>query len=136
MRFMMIMLPNAKAYEQALPDPKAIEAMGKYNEELTKAGILLSLDGLQSPAKGARVAFPAGKPVVTDGPYIEAKEVIGGYWMIKVKSKEEAVDWAKRCPASPGDTIELRQVFEMEDFGEMPGMDKHKAVEKELAKQK
>ena len=90
--------------------------MMKFNEELAKAGALLSLDGLHPVAKGARVKFGNKQPVVTDGPFIESKEVIGGFWLIQVKSKEEAVEWARRCPAADGDVIELRQVFEMSDF--------------------
>jgi len=120
MRFMMLMIP--KGYETAapgtLPDAKAVEAMMKYNEELQKAGILLALDGLHPPSMGARVTFAGGKPKVTDGPFSEAKEVLGGYWMINVKSKQEAIDWAKRCPAGPNEMIEIRQVQEMEDFPE------------------
>ena len=118
MRFMMLMIP--KGYEHAAPgttpDVKAVEAMMKYNESLRKAGVLLGLDGLQPPSMGARVSFSAGKPTVTDGPYAETKEVIGGYWMIQVKSKEEAIEWAKRCPAADNEVIEIRQVFEMSDF--------------------
>ncbi len=118
MRFMMLMIP--KGYENAapgtVPDAKAIEAMMKYNEELQNAGILLGLDGLHPPSAGARVTFPEGKPKVTDGPFADAKEVLGGYWMIDVKSKEEAIEWAKRCPASENEIIEIRQVQEMSDF--------------------
>jgi hypothetical protein len=119
MRFMVLMIPAAaKAIEGgALPDPKMIERMMKYNEELGKAGVLLALDGLQPTSKGARLTFKGGKPTVKDGPFTEAREMIGGYWMWQVKSKEEAVEWAKRCPAEEGDTLELRQVFEMSDFG-------------------
>ena len=98
------------------PSPEAVSAMGKYNDELAKAGVLLSLDGLQPSSKGARVSFSGGKGTVTDGPFTEAKEIVGGYWLIQVKSKEEAVQWATRCPAADGDTIEVRQVYEMEDF--------------------
>lgn len=118
MRFMMLMLPKGyeKADPDAMPDPKAVAAMMKYNEELRQAGVLLSLDGLQPPSAGARVSFKGGKPTVTDGPYIETKEVLGGYWMIKVNSKQEAVDWAKRCPASENEVIEIRQVHEFSDF--------------------
>jgi hypothetical protein len=117
MRFMMLMIPNNKAYQgTGMPDAEAVAAMTKYNESLVKAGVLLALDGLQSPAKGARVSFHGGRPTVTDGPFAEAKEVIGGYWMIQVKSKEEAIEWATRCPGADGDVIELRQVFEMSDF--------------------
>ena len=90
--------------------------MMKYNESLQKAGVLLALDGLHPPAAGARVSFSGGKPKVTDGPFTEAEEVIGGYWMIQVKSKEEAIAWASRCPASDNEIIEIRQVFEMSDF--------------------
>jgi hypothetical protein len=118
MRFMMLMIP--KGYESAapgtVPDAKAVEAMMRYNEELQRAGVLLSLDGLHPPSMGARVSFPGGEPVVMDGPFAESKEVLGGYWMIRVKSKQEAIEWAKRCPASPNEVIEIRQVFELEDF--------------------
>ena|SRR5579863_1781012 len=118
MRFMMLVIP--KGYEKAapgtMPDPKAVAAMMKYNEALQKAGILLELNGLHPPSAGARVSFSSGKPHVTDGPLIEAKEVIGGYWMIQVKSKEEAIEWASRCPASDNEVIEIRQVHEMSEF--------------------
>lgn len=118
MRFMMLMIP--KGYENAqpgtMPDAKAVEAMMKYNEALQQAGVLLTLDGLHPPSMGARVSFESGKPTVTDGPFIEAKEVLGGYWMIKVNSKAEAIEWAKRCPASANEVIELRQVQEFSDF--------------------
>ena len=118
MRFMMLMIP--KGYEQAkpgtMPDAKKASAMMKYNEELQKAGVLLALDGLHPPSSGARVSFSGGKPRVIDGPFPEAKEVIGGYWMIKVNSKQEAIDWATRCPGSDNEVIEIRQVHEMADF--------------------
>jgi hypothetical protein len=118
MRFMMLMIPKGyeKAEPGAMPDPKAVAAMMKYTESLQKAGVLLALDGLHPPSMGARVSFAAGKPTVTDGPFTEAKEILGGYWMIQVKSKEEAVEWAKRCPASDHEVIEVRQVQEFEDF--------------------
>ena len=120
MRFMMLMIPGG--YENAapgtMPDAKAVEAMMKYNEELQKAGVLLALDGLHPPSMGSRVTFKGGKPKITDGPFSEAKEVLGGYWMIKVNSKEEAVAWAAKCPAGENETIEVRQVQEMEDFPE------------------
>jgi hypothetical protein len=118
MRFMMLMIP--KGYESAapgtMPEAKAVEAMMKYNSDLQKAGVLISLDGLHPPSEGARISFETGKPKVTDGPFAEAKEVLGGYWMIQVKSREEAIEWAKRCPASPNEVIEVRQVQEMEEF--------------------
>jgi hypothetical protein len=118
MRFMMLMIP--KGYEQAkpgaMPSPEAVAAMMKYNESLQKAGVLLALDGLHPPSMGARISFAGGKPAVTDGPFAEAKEVIGGYWMIQVRSKEEAIEWASRCPGSENEVIELRQVQEFSAF--------------------
>jgi hypothetical protein len=118
MRFMMLMIP--KGYEQAapgtVPDAKAVAGMMKYNESLQKAGVLLALDGLHPPSMGARVTFAGGKPKVTDGPFAEAKEVLGGYWMIQVTSRAEAIEWASRCPASENEIIEVRQVQEMADF--------------------
>src|ERR1700719_2689018 len=118
MRFMMLMIPNgsATAAPGAMPDPKHVAAMMKYNEALQKAGVLLGLDGLHPPSMGARVAFAGGKPKVTEGPFPEATEVLGGYWMIQVKSKAEAIEWASRCPASDNEVIEIRQVQEMADF--------------------
>jgi len=118
MRFMMLMIP--KGYESAkpgtMPDAKAVDAMMKYNESLQKAGVLVSLDGLHPPSMGARVSFSGGKATVTDGPFAEAKEVLGGYWMIKVKSRQEAIEWASRCPAGDNEVIEVRQVQELADF--------------------
>jgi hypothetical protein len=115
MRFMMIMKPNISE-EDWSPNPEAIATMSKYNDELTRAGVLLALDGLAPTAQGARVSFAGGKPTVTDGPFTESKELIGGYWLIQAQSKEEAVQWASRCPAADGDVIEVRQVYEMSDF--------------------
>lgn len=118
MRFMMLMIP--KGYEQAepgtMPSADAVAAMMKYNESLQQAGVLLALDGLHPPSMGARVSFSGGKPKITDGPFAEAKEVLGGYWMIQVKSKEEALAWASRCPGGDNEIIEVRQVQEFEDF--------------------
>ena len=118
MRFMMLMIP--KGYESAepgtMPDAAAVDAMMKYNESMQRAGIVLAMDGLHPPSMGARVSFEGGKPKVTDGPFAEAKEVLGGYWMIQVKSKDEAIEWARRCPGSPNEVIEIRQVQEMDDF--------------------
>ena len=121
MRFMMLMIP--KGYETAAPgtvpdDVKAVEAMMKFNESLQQAGVLLACDGLHPPSMGARVSFAGGKPKVTDGPFAEVKEVLGGYWMIQVKSKEEAIAWASRCPGGENETIEIRQMQEMSDFPE------------------
>ncbi|HEX3699013.1 MAG TPA: YciI family protein [Polyangia bacterium] len=118
MRFMMLMIP--KGYETAkpgqMPSADGVAAMMKYNESLRKAGVLLALDGLHPPSMGARITFGGGKPKITDGPFAEAKEVLGGYWMIQVKSKEEAIQWASRCPAGDNETIEVRQVQEFSDF--------------------
>ena len=120
MRFMMLMIPLG--YETAPPDvqldPERVKAMMKYNEALQEAGVLIALDGLHPPSTGARVSFATGKPIVTDGPFTEAKEVLGGYWMINVKSREEAIAWAKKCPASGNEIIEIRQVQEMADFSD------------------
>jgi hypothetical protein len=99
-----------------MPDAQAVAAMMKYNESLQKAGVLLTLDGLHPPSAGTQVSFAGGKPRASDGPFAEAKELVGGYWMIQVRSKEEAIEWAKRCPASDGDIIEVRQVHEMSEF--------------------
>jgi hypothetical protein len=120
MRFMMLMIP--KGYEEAVPGamPPAdrVAALMKFNESLQKAGVLLALDGLHPPSMGARVSFAGGKPKVTDGPFAEAKEVVGGYWMIQVKSRDEAIAWASRCPGSETEVIEIRQVQEFSDFPE------------------
>ena len=119
MRFMMLMIP--KGYETAAPgtvpdDVERVGSMMAYNEALRKAGVLVALDGLHPPSMGARVSFKGGKPTVTDGPFAEAKEVLGGYWVIDVKSKQEAIEWAKRCPATENETIEIRQIQELTDY--------------------
>jgi len=118
MRFMMLMIP--KGYEKAkaggMPDAKVVAEMMRYNKSLQQAGVLLALDGLHPPSMGARISFSGGEPLVTDGPFSEAKEVIGGYWMIQVRSKQEAIEWACRCPGSEEFVIEIRQVQEMADF--------------------
>ena len=123
MRFMMLMIPKvyqgrgaAKAGAGFAPSAEAVQRMTKYNEELAKAGALIALDGLQPPATAARVSFSRGQTVVRDGPFTESKEVLGGYWLIQAASLEEAVAWARRAPAEEGDVIEVRQVFENEDF--------------------
>src|SRR3954465_15805037 len=111
MRFMMLMIPLG--YETAPPDvqldPERVAAMMRYNEALKDAGVLITLDGLHPPSMGARVSFASGAPVVTDGPFAESKEVLGGYWMIEVDSRAEAIAWAKKCPASHNEIIEIRQ---------------------------
>jgi hypothetical protein len=119
MRFMMLMIP--KGYETAAPgtipdDARRVESMMNYNAALQQAGVLLALDGLHPPSMGARVSFEDGRPKVTDGPFPEAKEVLGGYWLIEVESRQAAIDWATRCPATPNEVIEVRQVQEVADF--------------------
>jgi hypothetical protein len=118
MRYMMIVIPKGydTAAPGATPTPELVAKMTKYNEALGKAGILLAMDGLHPPSTGSRVRFSGGKPTASDGPFAEAKEVVGGYWMIQVKSKEEAIEWAKRAPMPDGDVIEVRRVQEIADF--------------------
>src|SRR5882724_5557754 len=121
MRFMAFMIPGVykpgkKIDPNFIPPADKMEEMGKFNAELQKAGAILALDGLHPLTKGARVSYTGGKAQVTDGPFVEAKEVVGGYWMLEAKSKEEVINWMKRCPADPEDVIEIRQVFEMSDF--------------------
>jgi hypothetical protein len=136
MRFMVIMYPGPAAETGALPDEKALTEMGKFNEELVKAGVLLGGEGLQPSAKGARIRFPAGgKPSVSDGPFTESKEIVGGFWMIQVKSKQEAIEWMKRCPTMGGEMIELRQVFEAEDFAPSDPSGELRAAEQRLREQ-
>jgi hypothetical protein len=127
MRFMMLMIPGgyASAAADVTPGAEAVKVMRDYNEELKKAGVLLALDGLHPPSSGARISFNGNQPVVTDGPFAEVKEVVGGYWIIDVRSREEAIEWARQCPASEDDVIEIRRVFEMSDFPE----DVRKAIE-------
>jgi hypothetical protein len=119
MRFLMMMIPAV--YQNDLPadfapPADAVEKMTAYNRDLLKAGVMLTAEGLHPPVSGVRVRFGGAKPTVIDGPFAESKELIGGYWILSVKSREEAVEWAKRCPAYEGDVIELREIYEMEDF--------------------
>ncbi len=116
MRFMLIVKATKESEAGILPSEKELAEMGKFNEELVKAGVMLAGEGLQPSSKGARVQFSGKKRTVIDGPFAESKELIAGFWLIQVKSKEEAVEWAKRVPFNEGE-VELRQVFELEDFG-------------------
>ena len=117
MRFMILVKANKDSEAGVLPDEKALTAMGKFNEELAKAGVMLAGEGLQASSKGARVRFSGNKRTVIDGPFAETKELIAGFWLWEVKSKAEAIEWLKRAPFDDGVEVEIRQVFEAEDFG-------------------
>ena len=134
MRFMMFVKSNKESEAGAMPDEKILGDMAKYNEELLKAGVLLDLSGLHPTSKGARVAYSGDKRTVTDGPFAEAKELVAGYWLIQVKSKDEAIEWARRVPFQDGE-VEIRQVFELEDFTPSAAIDHHARIGDELAKQ-
>jgi hypothetical protein len=140
MRFMMMVRANKDTEAGVMPDEKLIAAMTKYNEEMAKAGVLLDGAGLQPSSKGARIKFSAGKRTMIDGPFAETKELIAGYWLIQVKSKAEALEWAERVPAPHGETadgeIELRQLFELDDFGPSAAIEDARKLEQELAKKK
>jgi hypothetical protein len=138
MRFMMIVKANKLSEAGTLPSETALAAMGKYNEELQKAGVLLDLSGLKPTSKGARVKYAGGKVTVVDGPFTEAKELVAGYWIIQVKSKEEAIEWAKRIPfettspAGEGTEVEVRPFYELEDFALGPAVEAAKERAKKL----
>lgn len=142
MRFMMMMIPGVyqgvqgqKAGKDFAPPKEGVEKMMKFNEDLAKAGALIALDGLHPPVSGARVSFRGGKSTVVDGPFAESKEVLGGYWIIKTKSRQEAIEWAKKVPAEQDDVIEIRQIFDMEDFPEdVRKAGENKTVQAEIEK--
>ncbi len=140
MRFMMLVKASKDSEAGAMPDDRLIAAMTKYNEEMAKAGILLDLAGLQPSSKGARIKFSGGNPILIEGPVPETKDLIAGYWLIQVNSKEEAINWAKRCPSPHGEgtegEIELRQLFELDDFGPSPAIEDARRLESELGKKK
>lgn len=140
MKFMMIVKATKESEAGAMPDEKILAAMARYNEELTRAGVLLDLSGLAPTSQGARVRFSAGgKRAVIDGPFTEAKELIAGYWLIQVKSREEAIEWAKRIPFEPDPKtgaepeVELRRLFELDDFAPSPAVEHHRQVGEQLA---
>jgi hypothetical protein len=133
MRFMMIVKGDEKSEAGVLPTEQELEDMAKYNDELVKAGVMLSGDGLQATSKGAKVRYSGSKRTVIDGPFAEAKELIAGYWIIQVKSKEEAIEWAKRVPFTEGE-VEIRQVFELDDFGESPAIEHHREVYEKISR--
>jgi len=133
MRFMMIVKANKDSEAGVLPTEEQLAEMAKYNEELVKAGVLLAAEGLHASAKGARVRFSGAKRTVIDGPFTEAKELIAGFWLIQAKSKEEAIEWAKRVPFEESE-IEVRQVFELEDFGPSEAVEHHAQLREQIAK--
>jgi hypothetical protein len=140
MKFMMIVKASKDSEAGIMPSEELLSAMGKYNEELLKAGVLLDGAGLQASSKGARIKFSGSKRTVIDGPFAETKELIAGYWIIQVKSREEAIEWAKRVPAPHGEgqegEIEIRQFFELDDFAPSEAIDRARDLEKKLAKTK
>ena len=138
MRFMVMVKATKDSETGVMPSEELLSAMAKYNEELVKAGVMLDGNGLQPSSKGARVRFSGAKRTVIDGPFAEAKELVAGYWIFQVKSKEEAIEWVKRCPnpMMEDSEIEIRQIFELEDFGESPAVDHHRKLGEEIAKQK
>lgn len=135
MRFMIIVKASKDSEAGHMPSEELLEAMARYNEELVKAGIMLDGAGLQASSKGARVRFSGDKRTVVDGPFTETKELIAGYWIFQVKSKEEAIEWVKRCPNPHNEEseIEIRQLFELEDFGESPAVEHHRKVGEQIA---
>jgi hypothetical protein len=139
MRFMVIVKANQDSEAGVLPDRKILAEMGKFNEQLVKAGVMLAGEGLQPSSKGARVRFDGNKRTVTDGPFAETKELVAGFWLWQCKSKEEAIEWLKRAPFDGGTEVEIRQIFETEDFGaEMtPEMrDREERLRREIAQKK
>lgn len=135
MRLMMIVKASKESEAGIMPTEKELADMGKYNEELVKAGVMLDGSGLKPSSNGARIKYSGDKRTVIDGPFAEAKELIAGFWMIQVKSMDEAIEWAKRVPFDDGE-VELRPLFELEDFAPGPAIDHHREIEKKLQKQK
>ena len=141
MKFMMIVKASKDSEAGKMPSEALLSAMGKYNEELMKAGVLLDLAGLQPSSKGTRIKFSGGKKTIVDGPFAETKELIAGYWIIQVKSRDEALEWAKRAPAphegNAGEgEIEIRQFFDLEDFAPSDAIERHRELEKQLEARK
>lgn len=140
MRFMMMVKASEDSEAGVMPDETLIGAMMKYNEELAKAGVLIDLAGLQPSSEGVRIKFAGGKRTVIEGPFPYTNELIAGYWLIKVNTKEEAIAWAERCPGPHGEgaegEIELRQLFELDDFAPSPAIDDARRLEEELARKK
>lgn len=133
MRFMVIVKGDQRSEAGVLPTEKELADMAKYNEQLVKAGVMLAGEGLQATSKGAKVRFDGDKRTVIDGPFTEAKEIIAGFWLLDVKSKDEVIQWAKRIPFTEGE-VEIRQVFELEDFGSSDAIDHHRKLQEQIAK--
>ena len=133
MRFMLIVKATHQSEAGVLPTEKELADMGRFNEQMIKSGVMLAGEGLQASSKGARVTFKGGKPTVVDGPFAETKELVAGFWLIQAKSREEAVEWARRVPFVDGE-VEVRQVFELEDFGAGEAIDQHAANREELSR--
>ena len=133
MRFLMLVKATKESEAGAMPDEKLLARMGKYNEDLQRAGVLLDLSGLKPTSKAARVRFAGGRKTVVDGPFAESKELVAGYWLIQAKSLDEAVEWAKRVPFEDGE-IEIRPLFELEDFAPSPAIDRARALGKKLGR--
>jgi hypothetical protein len=128
---MMIVKASTESEAGILPTEKQLDEMAKYNEELVKAGVMLAGEGLQASSKGARVRYAGSKRTVIDGPFSETKELIAGFWLIQAKSREEAIEWARRVPFDDGE-VEIRQVFELEDFGQSAAVDRHAKLQEKL----
>jgi hypothetical protein len=130
-RFMVLVKANEQSEAGVMPGEEILAEMGRYNEELARAGVMLDGSGLQPTSKGARIHFTGGRPTVVDGPFTEAKELVAGYWLIQVKSKDEAIEWAKRAPFQEGE-LEIRQLFELDDFGPSEAVDRMRELGKQL----
>jgi hypothetical protein len=134
MRFMVMVKATKDSEAGKMPSEELLAAMAKFNEEMVRAGVMLDGNGLQPSSKGARVRFSGDKRSVVDGPFAETKELVAGYWILQVKSKAEAIEWIKRCPNPHEGEIEIRQMFELEDFGESPAIDHHRKLGEQLKK--
>ena len=134
MRFMVLVKANKASEAGILPDEQMLGAMGKYNEELVKAGVMLAGDGLQPSSNGARVRFEGEKRTVIDGPFTQTKELVAGYWIWQCRTKEEAIEWLKRAPFEGGEEVEIRQVYELSDFGESDSVEQHRKIQDEIAR--
>jgi hypothetical protein len=135
MRFMILVKANKDSEAGKLPDEKILGEMAKFNEAMVKAGVMLAAEGLQASSKGARVRYAGGKATVIDGPFTETKELVAGFWLIQARSKAEAIDWARRAPMEDGAEVEIRQVFELEDFGPGEAVNQHRQLRDRLEKQ-